>query len=142
MGALIKGKILNCDFNSPNVNKRNNYKSGVITTIGKIFAELPFDIKYSRLIMLSYSLGEIELGITLAAILSQERPIFLSSENVNRYNLYNSKMFYSLGKECDFITCYTAYKNWYYKVGHLLINSKIKYDTQLRFIGKEKYKEI
>ena len=142
MGALIKGKILNCDFNSPNVNKRINYKSGVITTIGKIFAELPFDIKYSRLIMLSYSLGEIELGITLAAILSQERPIFLSSENVNRYNLYNSKMFYSLGKECDFITCYTAYKNWYYKVGHSLINSKIKFDTQLKFIGKEKYKEI
>ena len=34
------------------------------------------------------------------------------------------------------VTCYTAYKNWYYKVGHSLINSKIKFDTQLKFIGK------
>ena len=142
MGALIKGKVLKDDFNSLNMNKRVNYKSGVITTIGKIFAELPIDIKYSRLIMIAYSLGEIELGITLAAILSQERSIFLSSENINRYNLYMSKMFYSLGNECDFITCYTAYKNWYHKYGYLLINPKYKFDTQLKFIGQEKYKEI
>ena len=142
MGALIKGKVLKDDYYSISMKKKVNYKSGVITTIGRIFAELPIDIKYSRLIMISYALGEIEVGITLAAILSQDRPIFFSSEKANRYTLYESKMFYSLGKECDFITCYTAYKNWYYKYGFLLLNTRVKFDTQLKYIEPEKYKEI
>ena len=142
MGALIKGKVQKDDYNSLSMKKKVNYKSGVITTIGKIFAELPIDIKYSRLIMISYALGEIELGITLAAILSQERPIFLSSEKINRYKIYESKKFFSLGKDCDFITCYTAYKNWYSKCGYLLLNKKVKFDTQLKYIEPEKYKEI
>ena len=142
MGALIKGKVLKDDYKSLSMKKKVNYKSGVITTIGKIFAELPIDIKYSRLIMISYALGEIELGITLAAILSQERPIFLSSEKINRYKIYESKKLYSLGKECDFITCYTAYKNWYSKQGYLLLNKKVKFDTQLKYIEPEKYKDI
>ena len=142
MGALIKGKILKDDYISISMNKIVNYKSGVITTVGKIFAELPIDIKYSRLIMISYGLGEIDVGITLAAILSQDRPIFISSEKENRYNIYKSKMLYSLGKECDFITCYTAYKKWYFKCGYLLLNKKVKYDTQLKYIEPEKYKEI
>ena len=142
MGALIKGKILKDDYDSFLLNKKVNYKSGVITTIGKIFAELPIDIKYSRLIMISYGLGMIEVGITLAAILSQDRPMFISSEKENRYNIYESKKFYSLGKECDFITCYTAYKSWYYKYGYLLLNPKVKFDTQLKYIEPEKYIEI
>ena len=142
MGALIKGHMIQDDY-YPNPNSSKiNYKSGNITTIGKIFAELPIDIKYSRLIMISYGLGKIEVGITLAAILSQDRSIFLSSEKTNRYNLYVSKSLYSLGKECDFITCYIAYKKWFYEYGHLLLNQNVKFDTQLKFIEPEKYKEM
>ena len=96
MGALIKGKVQKDDYNSLSMKKKVNYKSGVITTIGKIFAELPIDIKYSRLIMISYALGEIELGITLAAILSQERPIFLSSEKISTH-IYRVIIEYSGG---------------------------------------------
>ena len=142
MGALTKGSILSNNSFSFYNDKKLNYKSGFITTVGKIFAELPLDIKYSRLIVISYALGEIDLGITLAAILSQDRPIFISSEKINRYNLYESKNYFSLGKECDFITCYTAYKKWYYDYGHFLVNNKVKFDTQLSYIDPEKYKEI
>ena len=148
MGALIKGQIIKIkkDSNSNNDDNKSDksvfYKSGVITTVGRIFAELPIDIKYSRLIMISYALGEIELGITLAAILSQDRSIFLNSDTCNRNNLYRVKDLYSFKKECDFIASYTAYRKWYYYHGHLLINQNVKYDTQLRNIDKKKYLEI
>ena len=142
MGALIKGYMIKDEYYSSSQQKKINYKSGMITTIGKIFAELPIDIKYSRLIMIAYSLGKIEVGITLAAILSQDRSIFLSSEKTNRYSLYVSKNLFSLGKECDFITCYIAYKKWYYDYGHLLVNTNVKFDTQLKFIELGKYKEM
>ena len=45
--------------------------------MGKLFAGLNVDIKYSRLIIISYVLGQIEVGITLAAVLSQEKSLFL-----------------------------------------------------------------
>ena len=141
MGALIKGNIIN---KNNYIKGENNtyYKSGVITKIGKIFAELPIDIKYSRLIMISFALGEIDLGITLAAILSQERSIFLSSDKCNRYNLYKAKDYYGFGKECDFISSYTAYKKWFFNYGYLFVNSEAKFDTQLKYVSKDKYLEI
>ena len=74
--------------------KKIIYKSGKITNIGRIFADLNVDIKYSRLIIISYVLGQIEVGITLAAILSQERSLFLDSNKVNREKLYESKSEY------------------------------------------------
>ena len=142
MGALIKGHFIKDDYYYMSNPKKVFYKSGVITTVGKIFVELPIDIKYSRLIMISYALGEIEVGITLAAILSQDRPIFFSSEKTNRYNLYVSKNLYSLGKECDFITCYIAYKKWFYEYGHLLLKTNVRFDTQLKYIDQAKYLEM
>ena len=139
MGALIKGKVLQDDYYNT---KKVNYKSGIITTVGKIFAELPLDIKYSRLIIISYALGQIEVGITLASILSQDRPIFLSSDKTNRLSIYEIKSMYSLGKECDFITLYTAYKKWYYKYGYLLLNTNVKFDTILKRIDSNTYLEM
>ena len=81
--------------------------------------------------MISFALGEIELGITLAAILSQEKSIFLNSDKCNRFNLYKSKKYYCFDKECDFIASYTAYKKWYFDFGHELVNSNVKFDTHL-----------
>ena len=139
MGALIRGKVI--EFKTKEGIKKY-YKSGIITKIGRIFAELPIEIKYSRLIMISYALGEIDLGITLAAILSQDKSIFLNSDKCNRYNLYKAKNFYCFQKECDFIASYTAYKQWYYNYGDELVNKNIKFDTQLKYINREKYNEI
>ena len=157
MGALIQGRYINDleDNNETKINttktgitfakkieKKNYYKSGIITKVGRIFAELPIDIKYSRLIMIAYALGEIDLGITLAAILSQDKSMFLSSDKCNRFNLYKSKSYYCFDQDCDFIACYTAYKKWLYSYGKKLIREKIKFDTQLRSIDRAEYKEI
>ena len=118
------------------------YKSGIITKVGRIFAELPIDIKYSRLIMIAYALGEIDLGITLAAIISQDKSMFLSSDKCNRFNIYNAKNYFCFQKSCDFIACYTAYKKWYYKWGHKFVKSNVKFDTQLQIVNSSIYEQI
>ena len=153
MGALIQGSP--CDkiveIKETNLETGNNitrkvkkkaYKSGIITKVGRIFAELPIDIKYSRLIMIAFALGEIDLGITLAAIISQDKSMFLSSDKCNRFNIYNSKNYFCFNKSCDFIACYTAYKKWYYELGHRFVRSNVKFDTTLQHIKNEDYEKI
>ena len=122
-------------------NNKINYNSGKITKIGEIYALLPIDIKYSRLIVLSYALGQIDVGITLASILSQERPLFLNSNKCNRLSLYDSKNYFCDNQNCDFIASYTAYKYWCSKYRKDFINENIDFDTRLRGVGK-KYNEI
>ena len=124
-------------------NDKIKYSSGKITKVGKIFADLPIDIKYSRLIILSYALGQIDVGIPLAAILAQERSLFLNSSNnnCNRVSLYNSKKKNSFGKNCDFIACYTAYKDWCLKFKNEFINLS-NFDTRLKKVERKKYREI
>ena len=157
MGALIQGRYVNdLEDNEElkikknksgvifkkKVGKKNYYKSGIITKVGRIFAELPIDIKYSRLIMIAYALGEIDLGITLAAIISQDKSMFLSSDKCNRFNLYKSKNYYCFEKECDFIACYTAYKKWLYSYGKSFIKPNVRFDTQLTSVDRKMYKII
>jgi len=156
MGALIQGNYEDAT-RSQNITIKNNssnitfkkkhdnkpkYKSGIITKIGRIFAELPIDIKYSRLIMISYALGQIDLGITLAAIISQDKSMFLSSDKCNRLNIYNSRNLYCFKKSCDFIACYTAYKKWYYNCGYIFVKSNVKFDTILQPIRPDIYDKI
>ena len=154
MGALIQGnyamkKVEEEPVVDPQtgwvkkvVKDKKIYKSGIITKVGRIFAELPIDIKYSRLIMIAFALGEIDLGITLAAIISQDKSMFLSSDKCNRYNIYNSKNYFCFKKSCDFIACYTAYKKWYFKWGHKFVKSNVKFDTQLQHVGGALYEQI
>ena len=122
--------------------KKIKYSSGQITNIGIIFADLPIDIKYSRLIILSYSLGQIDIGISLAAILSQERPLFLNSNRSNRLSLYNSKKDFCYNQNCDFIALYYAYKLWCSKYKKFFIFENIDFDTKLKIVERNKYKEI
>ena len=92
--------------------------------------------------MIAFALGEIDLGITLAAIISQDKSMFLSSDKCNRFNIYNSKNYFCFNKSCDFIACYTAYKKWYYELGHRFVRSNVKFDTTLQHIKNEDYEKI
>ena len=123
---------------------KNNtiYNSGKVTKIGRIFADLPIDIKYSRLILLSYSLGQIEVGISLAAILSQDRTLFLNSNKCNRISLYDSKNHFCGNQNCDFIALYIAYKFWCSKFKSDFIDDSVCFDTRLKKVNRMRYKEI
>ena len=147
MGALVDVNFAGNDEimdieESNEKQKRIVYSSGKITKIGRIFADLPIDIKYSRLIILSYCLGQIDVGISLAAILSQDRPLFLNSNKCNRISLYDSKNCFCDKQNCDFIALYTAYKLWCSKYKNDFVNAKINFDTRLKRANRERYKEI
>ena len=58
--------------------------------------------------------------------------MFLTSGKSNGFNLYKSKNYYLLGKECDFIACYTAYKKLLYIYRRLFIKQSVKLVTKLR----------
>ena len=149
MGALVN---INFDENQMNEDeeeikcnekeKKIIYSSGKITKIGEIYADLPIDIKFSRLIILSYALGQIDVGISLAAILSQDRPLFLNSNLCNRLSLYDIKNHYCNKQNCDFTALYIAYKFWCSKFKKEFISEEIDFDTRLRKIDRRKYKEI
>ena len=51
-------------------------KTGELTELGKVYSELPIDIKYSRLIMLSFCFDMVEPAIVTCAILNQEKNLF------------------------------------------------------------------
>mgnify|MGYP002624102503 CR=1 FL=1 len=154
MGALVNIKFEDNkedikeefgQFGNMKKEKKENkmkYNSGKVTKIGRIFADLPIDIKYSRLILLSYSLGQIDVGISLAAILSQDRALFLNSTKCNRISLYDSKNYYCGKQNCDFIALYTAYKVWCSKYRNDFINDSVSFDTRLKRVNGMRYKEI
>ena len=147
MGALVDVNFYDnneiMDIEESNEDQKGiKYSSGKITKIGRIFADLPIDIKYSRLIILSYCLGQIDVGISLAAILSQDRSLFLNSNKCNRISLYDSKNYYCGKQNCDFIALYTAYKLWCSKYSNDFINEKITFDTRLKRVNGKRYKEI
>lgn len=88
--------------------------TGVLTQLGKIYSILPLEIKHSRLIILGYAFNLMEPAIILAAILTQEKSIFRINSN-NSVDFYDKKVYYSAGTECDFITAYYAYVEWFTK---------------------------
>lgn len=130
MGSIIKNNIENEFVNS---NERNNSLKKIeydyiLTNVGRIYSELTLEIKYSRLIVISYTLGHINLGIALASILSQEKSIFINS--INNYDNYITKLKYSEGQENDFIIIYNLYKDWYNQFKDYYLNEKINnYDN-------------
>lgn len=107
----------------------NSKKSltGDLTQLGKIYSTLPLEIKHSRLIILAYAFDLMEPAVIIASILTQEKSIFKSQ---NAIDFYDKKIFYSAGTECDFITSYFAYVEWFskfYKEYKFNANNRIPY---------------
>lgn len=105
-----------------------NSLTGELTQLGKIYSILPLEIKYSRLIILAYAFNLMEPAIIIASLLTQEKSIFKIS---NPIELYDTKIFYSNGSDCDFITSYFAYVQWFssfYKDYTFNSNNRISYN--------------
>ena len=128
LGAVIKNNKIYKNDNSNDINYINKNKFDyTLTNVGSIYTELPLELKYSRLIVISYVLGNINLGITLASILSQEKSIFINS--FNNYERYLIKLKYSEDKQNDFIIIYNLYKEWFSKFKNFNNNEDIsKFD--------------
>ena len=97
-------------FNNGALTWSDDKTTGSLTALGIVFAELPLEIKYSRLIMLSFAFDLIEPGIILSSILSQEKKIIKHSSNklLNR----NFIEAIDLGCKSDLLLTYNLYKLW------------------------------
>jgi len=130
-------------------NKFSN--SGFLTFIGKIYNELPIDIKLIKFIIICYCFGILEVGIIISSILNQEKSLFKFKKNIindiyecknyfnNLNNIYNDIDCYDdYFLNCDFLISYIIYMNWYKLYGHKYLqlfeynnnNEKISYYDQ------------
>lgn len=104
--------------------------TGELTEWGRVYAKLPIDIRYARLIMLCYAFNMIEAGIVVAALLSQEKKIF-RTYGEGRFDIFEQKKCYANGSDCDMITAYNAFKEWEKKFGYKFVEDE--FDTKMKF---------
>ena len=109
------------------------YKSGDLTALGRIYAELPVDVVYCRLIMLFFAFGYCEVGIILGSILSQEKSIFKSGKE-NRRNFLKIKDKFCENQDCDIYALFNAFKIWFNKFGNNYISADIDLSIKINNI--------
>lgn len=89
--------------------------TGELTELGKVYSELPIDLKYSRFIVLSFCFDLIEPAIVICSILTQEKNFFKIKKTAKRH--YEIKKTFDQGTSNDFVALYNAYKDWSRKYG-------------------------
>lgn len=85
--------------------------SGHLTSLGRVFAELPLNIRFSRLIMLAYSINLTEVGIIIASILDSEKEKSIVRVKDNFINREFLRLI-TFGTESDLLGRYNLYKWW------------------------------
>lgn len=85
----------------------NNAHDGDLTFVGRIMANLPLDIKLSKLILLGYAFGMLRECIILAAALSTKT--FFTCFFKAHLEAFQAKWMWSSGWMCDCLTILNAY---------------------------------
>ena len=133
----------NMNNNNLNNNNNNNYDnlndddfSGKITYLGKIYAELPIDIQYSRFIIICSFFNLIDIGIIVSAICNQEKRMFFT---MKKYDLYQIKkeLPYEQNQNCDFIVNYNIFWEWKKNYGYKMQSKKDEFEINEKFLSKE-----
>lgn len=100
-GALtLKNKINDTYINNPH--------DGDLTTVGKMMANLPLDVKLSKLILIGYAFGKLRECIIIAAGLSTKT--FFTCYFKAHLESFKAKWDWSAGWMCDCIAILTAYE--------------------------------
>jgi hypothetical protein len=128
----IVSSIISLKFNGalelgPQYVERDEINCGDLTELGKIYAELPCSIIYSKLIMMTYAVGMLDIGIVIGSIFHVDKKIFVKVTNIksikNCTNYYKSLEYFSEGTNCDIIISYNSYREWFNNFGIKLIKS-------------------
>ena len=145
----IVSSIISLKFNGalelgPQFVERDKIVCGDLTELGKIYAELPCSIIYSKLIMMTYAIGMLDIGIVIGSIFHVDKKIFVKTTNIKSIksclNFYKSLEFFSDGTNCDIIISYNAYREWFNNFGIKLIRN-IKQKKLYKLTNKDKRDE-
>jgi HrpA-like RNA helicase len=86
--------------------------TGVLTDLGKIYSELPLDLKHSRLIMIANAFGLITSAVIVVSILAQDKRIF-RNDDIYHTSLYKELMNKEgAASDCDFMLMINTYLHW------------------------------
>jgi HrpA-like RNA helicase len=85
--------------------------SGLLTELGKIYAELPLDIKHSRLIMVANAFNLVTPAVIVVSVLAQDRKIF-KTDDIYNTSLYKELMNSANLSDCDFLLMINTYLHW------------------------------
>ena len=96
---------------------------GNLTWLGRVYADMPCQIKISRICLFGYVFGVLEDSLIIAACISQDKPIFVSGANSSfkfaqrESERYASKLQFDNLVCSDPITFMRGYKFWYQEWG-------------------------
>jgi ATP-dependent RNA helicase DHX57 len=94
-------------------------KEEQLTWLGKVYADMPCDIKISRLCLFGYIFGCMHESLVMAAALAQEKSPFLSMANLPfRYareesRAYAQRLVWDWNRDSDPIAYLAAYSTWF-----------------------------
>jgi ATP-dependent RNA helicase DHX29 len=80
-----------------------------LTPLGRQIAELPLDAHLGKLVLLSSMFNCVDVGITIAAILSSKSPFLTPFHQKQRADI--ARLSFKKG-DSDLLTAYNAYKSW------------------------------
>ena len=118
-------------------------KEKKITNIGRIYADLPICLNYTKLILIFYAFNKIDYAITIVSILYQNKKLFKTNgiqrtdlfdclNYFNKFN-FNNDLNINLCYDDDVLISYIAFSYWLYLYGKnyirkILNDAKIKID--------------
>ena len=95
----------------PPGNKDPNWQQK-ITALGRIFVNLPCDIKITRLFLFGMALKCMHQAIIMGCIHSQTRSIFRGNRQVDQVNMTKLQCSYDEGRDSDSIMLLRVYNEW------------------------------
>ena len=90
-----------------------------LTWLGRVYADMPCDVKISRLCLFGYVFGCLHEAMLMGAAISQEKPVFISCAHLDykfsqyEANRYAKRLMWDNMNHSDPIAALSAYKAWY-----------------------------
>jgi len=104
VGALTLKKANNIGY------FENNPHDGDLTYVGRIMANLPIDVRLSKLILLGHTFGKLREAVIIAAGLSTKT--FFTVHFKSNIEAFKSKWIWSQGWNCDCLCILFAYRSY------------------------------
>ena len=88
--------------------------TGEITDLGRIYCDIPCDIRITRLCIFGLIFGAMKQALIIASIIQQEKSLFIENANFGETNRLKKKFEYADPEaDSDMIGYYNAYMDWY-----------------------------
>lgn len=93
----------------------NSYRSCKITEIGKIYCDLPCDVKICRMCVMGFVFNCLMEAVTIASILQHQKTIFVMNSRINpreQSEFYKNISKYDRGFNSDLILMMNVFCEW------------------------------